>query len=94
MDSGTLCKQADRFREAVRKLQKDRRFMSAYASDVVEQKDILLEQLAQFECSNKSLRKMLRAQQVQEVRMAELMRHHWRQCTLPTLIYIPGIGHI
>ncbi len=67
MDSATLCKQADTFREAVRKLQKDRRFLSVYAADVVEQKDMLLDQLAQFECSNKTLRKLLRAQQIQEV---------------------------
>ncbi len=67
MDSATLCKQADTFREAVRKLQKDRRFLSVYAADVVEQKDRLLDQLAQFECSNKTLRKLLRAQQIQEV---------------------------
>lgn len=67
MDSATLCKQAGKFREALRTLQKDRRFYSAYASEVVEQKDTLLDQLAQFECSNKGLRKMLRAQQIQEV---------------------------
>ena len=67
MDSTSLCKQADSFRAAIRKLQKDRRFLSVYASDVAEQKDILLEQLAEFQCSNKTLRKMLRAQQAQEV---------------------------
>lgn len=73
MDSATLCKQAGKFRESLRKLQKDRHFYSAYACDVVEQKDVLLDQLAMFECNNKGLRKMLQAQQVQEVYLLLLL---------------------
>lgn len=63
MDSTEVSRQANSLRDAIRKLQRERRFSSVYAADVAEQKDILLERLAQFESSNKTLRKMIRTQQ-------------------------------
>jgi hypothetical protein len=63
MDSTEVSRQANSLRDAIRKLQRERRFSSVYAADVAEQKDILLERLAQFESSNKTLRKMIRMQQ-------------------------------
>ena len=45
-----------------------RHFSSVHASDVAEQKDLLLERLADLDTSNKTLRKLLRTQQTQEVR--------------------------
>lgn len=63
MDSTEVTRQANSLRDAIRKLQRERRFSSVYAADVAEQKDVLLERLAQFESSNKMLRKMIRTQQ-------------------------------
>ena len=50
----------------------DRHFSSAHATDVAEQKELLLERLAEFDTSNKSLRKLLRAQQAHEVHIHDL----------------------
>ena len=66
MDSTQVSRQANSLRDAIRKLQRERRFSSVYAADVAEQKDLLLERLAQFESSNKTLRKMIRIQQSNE----------------------------
>ena len=66
MDSTEVSRQANSLRDAIRKLQRERRFSSVYAADVAEQKDLLLERLAQFESSNKTLRKMIRAHQSTE----------------------------
>lgn len=66
LDSTEVSRQANSLRDAIRKLQRERRFSSVYAADVAEQKDILLERLAQFESSNKTLRKMIRSQQSAE----------------------------
>ena len=66
MDSTEVSRQANGLRDAIRKLQRERRFSSVYAADVAEQKDILLEKLSQFESSNKTLRKMIRTQQSNE----------------------------
>ena len=66
LDSTEVSRQANSLRDAIRKLQRERRFTSVYAADVAEQKDILLERLAQFESSNKTLRKMIRTQQSNE----------------------------
>ena len=66
MDSTEVSRQANSLRDAIRKLQRERRFSSVYAADVAEQKDLLLERLAQFESSNKSLRKMIRTHQSNE----------------------------
>jgi len=67
VDSSALHKRAEKFRESIRSLQKDKRFYSAYASDVAEKKKALLDTLAAFESKNKSLRKLLRTQQTIEV---------------------------
>ena len=48
-------------------LSQDRRFSSIHAMDVNDQKDLLLDRLVEFDTSNKSLRKLLRAQQAHEV---------------------------
>ena len=66
VDSTSVTKQVSSFRDAVRKLQRDKRFSSVYAKNVSEKKDLLLEKLAQFESSNKSLRKLLRGQHAHE----------------------------
>ena len=66
MDSTEVSRQTNSLRDAIRKLQRERRFSSVYAADVAEQKDLLLERLAQFESSNKTLRKMIRTQQSNE----------------------------
>ena len=66
MDSSEVSRQANGLRDAIRKLQRERRFSSVYAADVAEQKDMLMERLAQFESSNKTLRKMIRTQQSNE----------------------------
>ena len=66
LDSTEVSRQANSLRDAIRKLQRERRFSSVYAADVAEQKDLLLERLAQFESSNKTLRKMIRTQQSTE----------------------------
>lgn len=66
MDSTDVSRQANGLRDAIRKLQRERRFSSVYAADVAEQKDLLLEKIVQFESSNKMLRKMLRTQQSNE----------------------------
>ena len=66
LDSTEVSRQANSLRDAIRKLQRERRFSSVYAADVAEQKDMMLERLAQFESSNKTLRKMIRTQQSNE----------------------------
>lgn len=66
VDSTAVTKQVSSFRDALRKLQRDKRFSSVYAKTVNEKKDSLLETLSQFETSNKSLRKMLRGQHAHE----------------------------
>ena len=67
LGSSAAAKQARALRDAVKKLQRDRHFSSVYATAVMEQKDLLLEKLVEFETTNKALRKLLRAQQAYEV---------------------------
>ena len=57
---------AQKVKSALKKLQKDRRFVSVHASQLLETKESFLEGLNQFESMNRSLRRLIRDQQLHQ----------------------------
>ncbi len=66
---------ANKLKASVKKLQKDRRFVSVHAVQVTENKDIFLASLSQFEKSNKALGQQLQAQQAHQVGVSQLTEY-------------------
>ena len=65
-ESISVMNSAQKVRTALKKLQKDRRFVSVHAAQVMETKDTFLDALNQFESMNRSLRRMIRDQQLHQ----------------------------
>lgn len=57
---------AQKVKSALKKLQKDRRFVSVHATNLMETKETFLDSLNQFESINRSLRRMIRDQQLHQ----------------------------
>ena len=66
---------ANKLKSSIKKLQKDRRFVSVHAAQVAENKDTFLESLSQFEKSNKALSKLIQTQQAHQTSMGYLTEH-------------------
>ena len=67
MDADAAAKQANALKDSVRKLERSKLISSVRASDLRRQRDLLVERLADFDTTNKTLRKMLRQTQRDEV---------------------------
>ena len=67
VDAEAAAQQANALRDSVRKLERSKLISSARAGDLRRQKDLLMERLADFETTNKTLRKMLRQNLESEV---------------------------
>ena len=74
-EGAILMQHAHKLKSSLKKLQKDRRFVSVHASQLLENKDIFLESLEQFESMNKKLRKMIRDHQVHQAGLAQAQEH-------------------
>ncbi|XP_064649329.1 outer dense fiber protein 2-like isoform X5 [Lineus longissimus] len=73
-DGQAAAKQVASLRDTVRRLREERRMSSSDCALITKQKELLMEKLADFETSNRSLRHLLRDQHRQEagsVRLAE-----------------------
>lgn len=71
----SVMQHANKLKSSIKKLQKDRRFVSVHASQVAENKDVFLESLSQFEASNKVLSKLVQAQRAHQTSMGYLTEH-------------------
>ncbi|XP_052220728.1 outer dense fiber protein 2-like isoform X8 [Dreissena polymorpha] len=72
MDGQCAAKQASSLRDLVRKFRQDSRISQADSARLSKQKDLLLEKLADFEATNRTLRRILREQHKQEVAAVRL----------------------
>lgn len=70
-----LRKHAKKLKTSIRKLQKDRRFVSVDAAQVAENKDIFLGSLSQFEKSNEYLSKLVQSQEAYQTSVGQLTEH-------------------
>lgn len=71
----SVMQHANKLKGSIKKLQKDRRFVSVHAAQVAESKDIFLESLSQFEKSNQALSKLIQAQHVHQTSVGYLTEH-------------------
>ncbi len=65
-ESISVMNSAQKVKSALKKLQKDRRFASVHATNLMDTKETFLECLNQFESMNRSLRRMIRDQQLHQ----------------------------
>lgn len=68
----SVMRHANTLKSSIKKLQKDRRFVSVQAAQVSENKDRFLASLSQFEKSNKLLSKMIQSQQAHQASVGHL----------------------
>ena len=70
-----VMKKALKFKASIKKLQKDRRFVSIHAAQLTENKDSFLASLEKFDQSNKLLSKLVRSQQLHSTSVGHLTEH-------------------
>lgn len=66
---------ASKVKSSLKKLQKDRRFVSVHASQLLENKDIFMDSLGQYEATSRSLHKMIRDQQTHQASLGQAREH-------------------
>lgn len=91
-ESAIVMNRANKVKSALKKLQKDRRFVSVHASQLLENKDIFLESLSQLEAHNKTLRRMILEQRMHQASLGQAREH--RDILQHKLVQSEGTNHV
>lgn len=78
IEGSAVMKDANRLKASIKKLQRDRRFVSIQACQVSDNKDRFTESLQQFEKSSRILSRLLHAQQAYQMSVAQVVEERER----------------